>query len=533
MAAVLFTNYSSQSWNLKRYQPVLYLSNERETPFAIPRVDGQTITCDPEGRDSVHLHARWRVPSFGEVILMTGCLKPREASYNLNLELARERLTVIAQKLGDWQARGFVPSQAFTQEYERATYIFSAINNQEDETVNARWADLSLSLSMPAGEKLALEFADWGIEQRKQQNGFTDFLLGCNFYHFPVDDTAYATHYERLFNFGTLPFYWSYFEPQPGRHNWKDTDLKLAWLKKRKMKVKGHPLYWAHTVPGWVNARDLTKLQECIRERIATVVGHYKGVIDYWDVINEIQHFLKARVTRYTPDEAIELTRLCSECTRLADPQAKRIVNADDPFGEYMAWKPESGFAPLDYFEELERRKVDYDAIGIQLYYGGGFSYCRDLLEISRYFDCYEKFNKELHLTETSAPSQEGEDPMDLSHPQSASQVVEEVDLDDVDREEEGGVPQHEEPWEESTAFWKASGAGFWHEPWSQKNQADWVEGFFKVLMGKPFVKAITWWDFSDAYRHFWNYSGLLDGEMKPKESYYRLLALKNYTIGV
>ena len=72
-----------------------------------------------------------------------------------------------------------------------------------------------------------------------------------------------------------------------------------------------------------------------------------------------------------------------------------------------------------------------------------------------------------------------------------------------------------------------ASDAGFWHGPWDQRNQADWVEGFYKILMGKPFVKAITWWDLSDASRHFFTHGGLLDTNNQPKESFRRIVELR------
>ena len=291
-------------------------------------------------------------------------------------------------------------------------------------------------------------------------------------------------------------------------------DVNLAWLKKNGLKSKGHPLFWTTTIPKWVDARNLPRLKEQIRDRILTVVGRYRGQVESWDVINEIQHYLRRRSTEYDRDEAIELTRLCSDWTRQADPDAKRVVNADDPFGEYMAWKPGSGFAPLDYFTELERCGVDYDVIGIQLYYGAGFSYCRDLFEISRYFDRYERFHKELHLTETGAPSQEGEDPLDYTH------VAKRHDR------------HPSEPWEDAAAISQASDAGFWHRPWDQENQADWMEGFYKVLMSKPFITAISCWDFSDHYQHFWSFSGMLDTEFKPKKCYDRILNLKEETIG-
>ena len=259
MNQLQFINYSAQSWNLKRYQPTLFLSDEQETPFAIPQVFGGTINCDPEGHRQIRLHARWTVPSFGEITLMTGCLAAAEQPYNLNFELARERLVKIAGKQAEWQAKGFRPSRKFTGQYADACQVFAAIGGQTSEAVKARWADLSLSLSLPASELLALEYAEWGISRRQSQDGFADFLLGCNFQHFPFQSADYERHYQKLFNYGTLPFYWAEFEPAPGQARWTAMDARLAWLKKHNMKSRGHPLFWMYTTPGWLAAANLSE----------------------------------------------------------------------------------------------------------------------------------------------------------------------------------------------------------------------------------------------------------------------------------
>ena len=46
-----------------------------------------------------------------------------------------------------------------------------------------------------------------------------------------------------------------------------------------------------------------------------------------------------------------------------------------------------------------------------------------------------------------------------------------------------------------------------------------------KIALGKPFVDAITWWNFSENV-HFFPHSGLLDKHNSPKESYSRLKKL-------
>lgn len=495
--SLLFINYSGQKWNTERNQPMIYLADEKEYAFNIPKIDGNLIICDLEGRQEAALHLRWKVPSFGEVTLMSGVLKPKDKPYNLNVEIAKERLKKIETTKAGWMNKGFVPSPEFDEQIQKANAVLSCINDEESEEVNARWADLSLCYSMPAGETLALEFADWGLQKRKEENGFNDFLLGCNFWQYNKLGEKYEQYFEQLFNYATLPFYWSGFEAEKGQYGWENIDEKIPWLEKRNLKKKGHPLFWAD-IPKWASAEDIDLLKQQIKNRIETVVGYYKGKVEFYDVINEIQHYIVERPVRYNSEQAIELTRLCAEICKKTDPAAKTIVNCDEPFGEFMAKKPKYGFGTYEYFNELKKNKVEYDVIGIQLYQGAGWTFCRDLFEMSRYFDKYEKFNKPVHLTELGVPSIEGEDPNCCF--------------------ESSG---HKESW-------KTSNAGFWHGPWSQDTQADWVEGFYKILMAKPFVEAITWWDLNDKGGHFYTFAGLLDENMNPKESYKRLLELKN-----
>jgi len=67
---------------------------------------------------------------------------------------------------------------------------------------------------------------------------------------------------------------------------------------------------------------------------------------------------------------------------------------------------------------------------------------------------------------------------------------------------------------------------GQWHAPHSQTNQADWLEQLWTVAYSKPFISAITYWDFCDKGGHFWGHGGFLDKDLKPKEVYFRLKKL-------
>ena len=62
------------------------------------------------------------------------------------------------------------------------------------------------------------------------------------------------------------------------------------------------------------------------------------------------------------------------------------------------------------------------------------------------------------------------------------------------------------------------------HEALCNKIQADWIEQLYTIAFGKPYIVALTWWDFPDPT--FVPHGGLLRKDMTPKEGYRRLLNL-------
>ncbi len=86
-------------------------------------------------------------------------------------------------------------------------------------------------------------------------------------------------------------------EPSRGNFNFTKGDKLMAYAAANGMQVRGHALAWHSQVPGWVrtlaesvqsaggSARDT--LLKVLKTHIDSVVGHYKGQIREWDVVNE------------------------------------------------------------------------------------------------------------------------------------------------------------------------------------------------------------------------------------------------------
>lgn len=69
--------------------------------------------------------------------------------------------------------------------------------------------------------------------------------------------------------------------------------------------------------------------------------------------------------------------------------------------------------------------------------------------------------------------------------------------------------------------------AGYWHVPWSQRLQAEWLQAFYRIGMSKPFVESICWRDLHDGMEHFIPHGGLNNHTMEPKLAYRELRNFK------
>eukprot|EP00590_Aulacoseira_subarctica_P002012 CAMPEP_0172433592 /NCGR_PEP_ID=MMETSP1064-20121228/68901_1 /TAXON_ID=202472 /ORGANISM="Aulacoseira subarctica , Strain CCAP 1002/5" /LENGTH=822 /DNA_ID=CAMNT_0013181615 /DNA_START=43 /DNA_END=2511 /DNA_ORIENTATION=- len=72
-----------------------------------------------------------------------------------------------------------------------------------------------------------------------------------------------------------------------GRYDFHHCDLIVDWCLERNIKVKGHVLVWHVTSPEFLNDYTPEVLREQLRRHIYTVVGHFRGRIHCWDVVNE------------------------------------------------------------------------------------------------------------------------------------------------------------------------------------------------------------------------------------------------------
>ncbi|MBR3032794.1 MAG: endo-1,4-beta-xylanase [Clostridiales bacterium] len=256
-----------------------------------------------------------------------------------------------------------------------------------------------------------------------------------------------------IFNYGTLPFYWGRFEPEEGKPQTEQIMATAKYLQSKNVKVKGHPLCWHTVCADWLMKYDNKTIMEKQLARIDREVSGFKGVIDMWDVINEV--VIMPVFDKY--DNAV--TRLCKEYGRVGlvkavfdrayenNPQATLLLNDFNTSVKYE-----------ELIEECLDAGVPISAIGIQSHQHQGYWGKEKLDDV---LERFSRFGLPIHFTENTLISGD-----------IMPAYIE--DLNDWQVEEWPSTPEGEE------------------------RQAREIEEMYRTLFSHPLVEAITTWDFKD-----------------------------------
>ena len=221
------------------------------------------------------------------------------------------------------------------------------------------------------------------------------FLWGGNLFGWakpgdPDLEAAYRTRFASLFNYATLGFYWSHYEPEPGHPRIAQTEATLEWCQEHQITCKGHPLAWANIPdPPWL-PEDGAGIHSASLGRVRELVSRFRGRIDLWDVVNEPSLLLWAdtRLGRWA--QSVGTYSFVSQhlrAAREANPEATLLVN------EVLTAYP--AYSLLDGLREDGQPL--FDAVGLQSHMHRG---AWPLDRMWKLCDRYGQLGVPLHFTE-------------------------------------------------------------------------------------------------------------------------------------
>jgi len=456
------------------------------------QVEGDEIVGMRHSETAVGLATLWEVGRVGKMFLQTTRLPSRERPYILNVELARARLLRISQKREEWGAADLSLPEEHRELIDEALDRFIAALCQLDEPAAAgRLADEALTLALQGGEALALAHGRAHLERRNSAQGFARHSFGCCLDPKRMGDPKYLKHVKEQFHFVTVPMTWRDLEPEEQKRDFGVLDECVRWLNHQRIAAKVGPLltFSPPGVPDWLYIweHDFEQVREMAYEFVRAVVERYGPKVQAWDVISGMN---AENCFKFSFDQLLEMTRSAALAAKRASPRSLVLIELTEPWGEYYATNQRT-VPPLIYADMIGQSGVPFDGYGIRVRFGWGGEgmRTRDLLELASLLDRFAVLGRPVHLSGVQAPSA----------------------ADSRDNSGKGGE------------------AGYWHGPWSEAVQADWLEQVYQVALSRSYVETVTWQDLADrgaggVMRH----GGLLREDLTAKPAFARLVGLKN-----
>jgi endo-1,4-beta-xylanase len=179
-------------------------------------------------------------------------------------------------------------------------------------------------------------------------------------------DPIYAATFARHFDYVTAEWEmkWDPVQREPGVYDFEGGDRIVGFAESHGMNVKGHALVWHGATPDWVEELSPPELRIAFEDHIRTVVGHYRGRVAVWDVVNEaVDDDGHLRDTVFLrglgPGYVAEAFRRARE----ADPEALLVYN--DYGGEGLNHKSD---AIYELVRGLKESGAPIDGVGLQMH---------------------------------------------------------------------------------------------------------------------------------------------------------------------
>jgi endo-1,4-beta-xylanase len=227
------------------------------------------------------------------------------------------------------------------------------------------------------------------------------FLIGTAVSTRQLDNPAAAALIAAQFNCLTAEneFKPASVHPRPGEYRFNAADKIVDFAQQHQMKIVGHTLCWHSQSPAFLyqgaDGKPLPREEALknLKDHIDNVMGHFKGKVIGWDVVNEAISDAKGDYLRNTPARRAigdDYIAKAFEFAHAADPDAELYYN------DYNNEQPEKLEKTIRLIRELKAAGVHLDGIGMQCHFRLG----DDLDRLDRAIAAYAAEGVKVMLTE-------------------------------------------------------------------------------------------------------------------------------------
>ncbi|MBT9557410.1 MAG: hypothetical protein IV100_15325 [Myxococcales bacterium] len=289
-------------------------------------------------------------------------------------------------------------------------------------------------------------------------------------------------------NHGTVIADWTGTEPQPD--NWTLEAVEASYgahvLPDMGVDLRASAALWMtpERTPEHVRRLDAAALRSAIERHVRGLATRLRGDIVLWEALREPNAEWASALGR-DPNLMVSLAVTAAEAVRSVDSVTPIGVSFTHPFGEGQA------ITPLAFLKRLTDAALDFDVVGLEVYYNGYKRVKRDagktvselmprrsLAELAEILGEFDRFGKTLHISGVSVPSV---------------------------------------PYPTDRAI-----AGYWGRRWSEALQADYLRAFYTMAFAHASVKAIVWKDALDSSATI-EHGGLFRKPGSPKPAFFAL----------
>lgn len=264
---------------------------------------------------------------------------------------------------------------------------------------------------------------------------------------------------------------WGFIHPSKDTYSFEEADQIVDFAIENDMDIRGHALVWHIENPDWLEDGDWTRdeLLAILEDHIKTVVGHYKGKVYAWDVVNEVVEWNDYRHTLWYDVIGPEYIEYAFRWAHEADPDAKLFIN--DYQIEEQGMKSDMIY---DIVSDFIDRGVPIDGVGFQFHVD-----MSDPFDLKRVYANLKRFD-DLGLM---------------------------MDFTEIDARMK--LPSNEFSIEEQSAMYKS---------------------LMEIALNFDSITSYTMWGFTDKYSWipgFFNGQGeglIFDETYQPKENYYAII---------